>query len=84
MVETNAAITATFFVSLALMLDIGALLAMLQQNNPQLLSLWQDNQGQLLTLIAIAIVAVSLATAPPAAGIRAGVDRFTKALGSAD
>lgn len=82
MVETNAAITATFFVSLALMLDIGALLAMLQQNNPQLLSLWQDNQGQLLTLIAI--VAVSLATAPPAAGIRAGVDRFTKALGSAD
>ena len=82
MVETNAAITATFFVSLALMLDIGALLAMLQQNNPQLLSLWQDNQGQLLTLIAI--VAVSLATAPPAAGIRAGADRFTKALGSAD
>ena len=82
MVETNAAITATFFVSLALMLDIGALLAMLQQNNPQLLSLWQDNQGQPLTLIAI--VAVSLATAPPAAGIRAGVDRFTKALGSAD
>ena len=32
---------------------IGAMLATLEQNNPQLLTLWQDNQGQPLSLIAI-------------------------------
>jgi sodium/proline symporter len=32
---------------------IGALLTTLEQNNPHLLTLWQDNQGQPLTLIAI-------------------------------
>ena len=102
MVETSAAITATFCVYLALMLGIGAWAYQSTKSSSGYsgvivggvnVVVWKQLSGGLFDLYeivpgilfaSIAIVVASLATAPPAADIRAGFERFKQALDSAD